>query len=93
MPSHFDVHDVVHNHYYDQHLHLDQYQRQQQQQQRKVSLTEGSVSSGGTSLNGMMTPLPLRPALGSRNFSELTQLELGAGYVSKKRDTLSRDPS
>lgn len=90
MPSHFDVQDVV---------------RPQvpETEARKTSVAEGSVlpdagesssgsgnGSGSGSGGGLMAPLPLmRPSLGTRNFSELTQLELGAGYVAKeKRDTL-----
>lgn len=84
MSSHFDVQDVV----YPQSqrpLSVEHLQQQQQQQQRKVSFAEGSVGS----CVGLM---PLRPPLGGRNFSELTQLELGAGYVAKeKRDSLLVD--
>lgn len=100
MPSHFDVHDVVHPQLpehelqqLEQHPQGQQYNHHNQQQQRKISIAEGSVSAAGGSNNGIpMVPLPIRPSLGGRNFSELTQLELGAGYVTKeKRDTLCRE--
>lgn len=82
LPSHFDVHDVVHPQFPEAEL-------------RKYSVAEGSVASGGSSNNNareLLAPVPIRPPLGGRNFSELTQLELGAGYVTKeKRNTICRE--
>lgn len=101
MPSHFDVQDVVHVQspppppiqQQQQQQQQQQYQQQHQshQDQRRNTIAEGSISGGS---HGLVTLFPVRPALGGRNFSELTQLELGAGYVSKeKRDTLHRESS
>lgn len=82
LPSHFDVHDVVHPQFPEAEL-------------RKHSVAEGSVASGESSNNTareLLAPVPIRPPLGGRNFSELTQLELGAGYVTKeKRNTICRE--
>lgn len=58
-------------------------------EQRRVSEAEGTV--------GMVAfPLPVRPAL-MRNMSEMTQLEIGAGYLNessreRKSAALGEDP-
>lgn len=104
MPTHFDVHDVVHPQIPEQEL------ADLEKGSRKISTAEGSVQShhhtsgaqgpsgGGGNNNDdsnlLMAPILAvrRPALGNRNFSELTQLELGVGYVAKeKRDTICRE--
>lgn len=107
MPTHFDVHDVVHPQIPEQEL------ADLEKGSRKISIAEGSVrihhTSGAEGLSGspgnnnnsnnnndnlLMAPVLTvrRPALGNRNFSELTQLELGVGYVAKeKRDTICRE--
>lgn len=86
MPSQFDVHDVVHPQLPEHELAA------LGGGPRQFSIGEGSVQPliGGDNL--FMTPLLRRPGLGNRNFSELTQLELGVGYVAKeKRDTICRE--
>lgn len=87
MPSQFDVHDVVHPQLPEHELAA-----LGPTGTRQFSIGEGSVQPiiGGDNL--FMTPLLRRPGLGNRNFSELTQLELGVGYVAKeKRDTICRE--